>query len=102
MVVLTVHHAAILHAQGKLDVGGGYDSHSITGGEFAVELKGKATTHGVQTLQPTITGRAFVYGTSQLGVDPEDPYQLGVCLSDMWGEEIASRGYDGKKLVKKG
>ncbi len=93
-------HAAILYAQGKLDVGGSYVSHSITGGKFSVKLKDKSIIQGVETLQPEISGRAFIYGTSQLGVDPEDPYQLGICLSDMWGEEIASRGYDGKTVPK--
>jgi proline racemase len=39
---------------------------------------------------PEITGRAFIYGTSQLFVNPEDPYQMGISLSDMWGE--AARG----------
>ncbi len=37
-------------------------------------------------VMPEITGRAFIYGTCQLFVNPEDPYQMGISLSDMWGE----------------
>jgi proline racemase len=78
-------HAAILHARGKLAAGTQYSCHSITGAEFLVRIIDEKTISGVRTVQPEITGRAFIYGTSQLGVNPEDPYPLGTCLPDIWG-----------------
>lgn len=35
---------------------------------------------------PRITGRAWVYGMHQIGVDPDDPLADGFMLSDTWGE----------------
>ena len=78
--------AAILHARGKMAIGDSHTALSITDGEFAVKLVGQKRIEGVDTVLPEISGRAFIYGSSQLAVDPEDPYPLGICLSDMWGK----------------
>ncbi len=78
--------AAVLHARGRMNIGDSHIALSITDGEFTVKLLGKKKIEGVDTVLPEISGRAFIYGSSQLAVDPEDPYPLGVCLSDMWGK----------------
>ena len=78
--------AAVLHTRGKMKVGESHTAQSITDGEFSVKLSGKKRIKDVDTVLPEISGRAFIYGSSQLAVDPEDPYPLGISLSDMWGK----------------
>ena len=81
-------HAAVLNARGKLTVGEEYVALSITNAEFRVKLKQELEIENVKTVLPEITGRAFIYGSSQLALDPEDPYSSGVCLSDVWGSDV--------------
>ena len=81
-------HAAILYTRGKIGIGEEYVASSITGAEFRVKLCEEMVIENVKTLAPEISGRAFIYGSSQLAVDPEDPYPTGICLSDMWGSDI--------------
>ena len=81
--------AAVLHARGKMDIGDSHTALSITDGEFTVKLVKPKRIGEVDTVLTEISGRAFIYGSSQLAVDPEDPYQLGICLSDMWGKSAA-------------
>jgi len=90
-------HAAVLYARGKINLGETYVARSITDGEFRVSLREESVIEGVKTVLPEISGRAFIYGSSQLAVDPEDPYPMGVCLSDMWGEEIAGKNLNGRR-----
>ena len=82
--------AAILHSRGKMKLNEEHIALSITEGEFKMLLREQKTIQGTQVVMPEITGRAFIYGTSQLFLNPEDPYQMGISLSDMWGE--AARG----------
>ena len=81
-------HAAVLHARGKIGIDEKYTALSITNCEFGVNLREKTIIGGVEVVHPEITGRAFIYGSSQLAIDPEDPYPMGVCLSDMWGADV--------------
>ena len=32
-----------------------------------------------------VSGQAWIYGISQIGLDPTDPFPLGFTLSDTWG-----------------
>jgi len=77
---------AALAARGLVEVGDRLISRSIIGGEFEVYLRGRAQVGQQQAILPRITGRGFVYGFSQLGVDPNDPLANGHILSDTWGE----------------
>ena len=43
---------------------------------------------GYPMVTPQITGRGWVHGIHQIGVDPDDPYQTGFTLSDCWGEAL--------------
>lgn len=76
---------AALHARGEIAVGGRSKSRSIIGSEFDVELVGEAVIGNKTAVQPRITGRAWIFGTQQLGLDPTDPFPLGHALSDTWG-----------------
>ena len=81
-------HAAILNARGNISIGEEYITLSITNAKFRVKLREQKEIENIVTVLPEISGRAFIYGSSQLALDPEDPYTSGVCLSDVWGVDV--------------
>lgn len=77
---------ATLSARNLVKVGDKLTSRSTIGGEFKVELLGLTEVAGKPAVLPRVTGRAWVYGLHQIGVDPDDPLAAGFMLSDTWGE----------------
>ena len=77
---------ATLSARGLVETGDKLTSRSTIGGEFQVELLGLTEVAGKSAVLPRITGRAWIYGLHQIGVDPDDPLAAGFMLSDTWGE----------------
>lgn len=53
--------------------------------EFRAAITGPAMLGEQPAVVPRISGRAWIYGLCQLGVDPDDPYPLGYTLPDAWG-----------------
>ena len=76
---------ACLHARGEIDINGRMLSRSIIDSEFEVELRGTTEVAGREAVLPRISGRAWIFGMHQLGVEPSDPFPLGYTLSDTWG-----------------
>ncbi len=76
---------ACLHARGEIDVNGRMLSRSIIDSEFEVELRGTTEVAGREAVLPRISGRAWIFGMHQLGIDPSDPFPSGYTLSDTWG-----------------
>ncbi|WP_458131918.1 proline racemase family protein [Pseudomonas sp. R3-41] len=79
---------ATLAARGQVQAGDSLVSRSTIGGQFQVELLGATEVAGRAAVLPRVTGRAWLYGLQQLGVDPDDPLAAGFMLSDTWGEGI--------------
>jgi proline racemase len=77
---------ATLSARGQVVPGDQLISRSTIGGEFKVELLGLTEVGDRAAVLPRVTGRAWVYGMHQIGVDPDDPLADGFMLSDTWGE----------------
>ncbi len=77
---------ATLSARGQVAPGDQLISRSTIGGEFEVEILGLTEVGDRAAVLPRITGRAWVYGMHQIGVDPDDPLSDGFMLSDTWGE----------------
>ncbi|NWA29789.1 proline racemase family protein [Pseudomonas gingeri] len=77
---------ATLAARGLVQPGDQLTSRSTIGGEFKVELLGLTEVGDRTAVLPRVTGRAWVYGLHQIGVDPDDPLREGFMLSDTWGE----------------
>lgn len=77
---------ATLSARGLVEIGDQLVSRSTIGGEFKVELLGHTEVGGRPAVLPRITGRAWIYGLEQIGIDPDDPLHEGFILSDTWGE----------------
>ena len=80
---------ATLAARGLVQAGDQLVSRSTIGGQFQVELLGHGEVGGRPAGLPRVTGRAWLYGLQQLGVDPDDPLAAGFMLSDTWGAGIS-------------
>jgi proline racemase len=76
---------AAMHARGEIAVGQTVAMRSAIDSEFQATVAGVTTVAGRPAILPRISGRAWIYGISQLGVDPADPYPLGFTLPDLWG-----------------
>lgn len=79
---------AAMHARGLVKLGDVLTSTSIIGSTFKVELTGETRVGNRAAVLPRVTGRAWVYGISQLGLDPTDPFPRGFALSDTWGPYV--------------
>ncbi|MCR6497497.1 proline racemase family protein [Shinella sp. CPCC 101442] len=79
---------ATLFARGAVSVGDVRTSRSIIGGEFLAEAIGEVEIGGRRAVLPRITGYGYVYGRTQLRLDPNDPFASGFALSDTWGPQV--------------
>jgi proline racemase len=79
---------ATLAARGLIQPGDELTSRSTIDGEFKVQLLGLTEVAGRAAVLPRVTGRAWLYGLHQLGVDPDDPLSAGFMLSDTWGDGL--------------
>jgi proline racemase len=75
---------AVLHAKGQLDAGDSFVGRSIIGSRFDCRLESVTSIAGHPAIVPSIRGRAWVTGTHQVMLDPEDPWPEGYRLSDTW------------------
>jgi proline racemase len=75
---------AVLHARGQLALGESFIGRSIIGSEFHCRLEEVTSLGGRPAIIPSITGRAWITGTRQEMLDPDDPWPLGYKLSDTW------------------
>ncbi|QMV02388.1 hypothetical protein GHV40_13255 [Devosia sp. D6-9] len=75
---------AVLRARGQLEIGETFVGRSIIDSEFRCHIAQDTTIAGRAAIRPVISGRAWVTGTSQLMLDPDDPWPAGYRLSDTW------------------
>ncbi len=75
---------AVLHARGELRVGDAFRGVSIVGSRFDCRIEAEASAAGRPAIVPTVAGRAWLTGTRQLWLDPQDPWPAGYRLSDTW------------------
>lgn len=71
---------AQLHARGELPLDRDFVNESFIGTKFTGRLIGEAEVGGAPAVVPTITGRAWVTGTAQYFLDPDDPFPGGFLL----------------------
>jgi len=71
---------AQLHARGLLKLDTDFVNESIIGTRFTGRLVDTTTVGDHEAVVPTITGRAWITGTSQFMLDPEDPFPAGFLL----------------------
>lgn len=68
---------AELHARGELPIGQDFVNESFIGTAFTGRLIGETEVGGTPAVVPTISGRAWVTGTSTHMLDPTDPFPAG-------------------------
>jgi trans-L-3-hydroxyproline dehydratase len=76
---------AVLHARGLMKVGDSMTHASAIGSTFG----GRIVAETEEGIVPAIRGSAFITGTTELFVDPDDPFPEGYLLSDTWpGDDV--------------
>ena len=76
---------AVQFSEGRVKPGDVLTSRSIIGGEFTTEFLVETSVGPYVATQNRVSGQCWIYGTSQIGLDPTDPFPLGFILSDTWG-----------------
>jgi proline racemase len=71
---------AQLWARGELPLATEFVNESFIGTRFVGRLVEETTVAGQPAVVPTVTGRAWVTGTAQYLLDPEDPFPAGFSL----------------------
>ena len=75
---------ALLHAKGELKKGDRMIGRSIIDSRFDCSIVEETKVGKKKAIIPSIRGRAWITGTHQLMLDPEDPWPEGYRLSDTW------------------
>jgi len=75
---------AVLYAQGRMQVGDRYRARSIIGSEFECGIDSVTSVGKTNAIVPTVSGRAWITGTHQLMLDPDDPWPEGYRIADTW------------------
>jgi proline racemase len=71
---------AQLWGRGELPLGTDFVNESLLGTRFTGRLVESTTVAGRPAVVPTVTGRAWLTGTGQYLLDPEDPFPAGFRL----------------------
>lgn len=80
----TCARMATLHTRGILEVGQTFVAKSIIGSQFRCAIEKETTIAANRAIVPSISGRGWMTGTTQLLLDPADPWPDGYQLSDTW------------------
>ncbi|MGA9278939.1 proline racemase family protein [Ilumatobacter sp.] len=79
---------ALLRAQGVMSVGDRLRMRSVIGSEFVGTIESDTEIgegeHRRAAIVPTVSGRAWRYGTRTYEFDATDPWPLGYRVSDTW------------------
>ncbi len=75
---------AVLHAKGILKLGDRMIGRSIIDSRFDCAIVEETRVGDKKAIIPSIRGRAWITGTHQIMLDPDDPWPEGYRLSDTW------------------
>ena len=75
---------AVLYARGQMAPGDRYVARSIIGSRFDCHIAEVASVGEREAVIPRLRGQAWITGTQQLMLDPDDPWPLGYRLTDTW------------------
>ena len=73
-----------MHARGEAKAGDTLIAESIIGSQIYCRLESETTVGDKAAILPSVSGRAWITGTRQLMLDPDDPWPAGYRLSDTW------------------
>ena len=80
--------AALQVANGKNKPGDTLTTRSIIGSQFKTYIRDAGQVGPFDAIHTTLSGRCWIYGISQIGIDPTDPFREGFSLPDTWGGQI--------------
>ena len=75
---------AVLHARGLIEAGAPLIAESLIGSRFIGRIEAVARVGEFPAVIPTVEGRAWITGTSQLFCDVDDPWPEGYRINDTW------------------
>ena len=75
---------AVLRAKGIMEIGQRLKMSSIIDSLFIGEIDADTELAGRPAIYPKITGRAWITGTHQHMLDPDDPWPEGYRVADTW------------------
>ena len=75
---------AVLHARGELAPGEPFIGLSPIDSRFDCRIESLTRVGGREAVVPSLSGRAWITGTHQHMLDPDDPWPEGYRLSDTW------------------
>ncbi len=75
---------AVLRARGRIGLGATLVSQSVLGTEFHCRVEEDCQVAGQPAIVPSLQGRAWITGSHQYTLDPDDPFPQGYTLSDTW------------------
>lgn len=75
---------AQMHAKGEARVGDEVVFKSLLDSAFVGRIESETEIGGVAAIRPSVEGRAWIMGTRQLMLDPDDPWPTGYRMSDTW------------------
>ncbi len=79
---------AVLHARGELAVGERFVGVSVIDSRFDCAILETTSLAGRPAVVPSIAGRAYLTGTHQHMLDPDDPWPDGYRLTDTWPKKL--------------
>lgn len=75
---------ALLRAQNRMQVGDRLTARSIIDSDFTGQILEEISLGGIPAIVPAITGSAWITGTFQYQLDPDDPWPRGYRVGDTW------------------
>jgi proline racemase len=75
---------AVLHARGEVGPGVELVARSIIDSQFIGRIEELAAIGDLPAIVPSIEGRAWITGTRELQLDPDDPWPQGYRVADTW------------------
>ena len=75
---------ACLYARGKVKVGDTFIARSIIDSQIFCRIEAETSVGDKAAIHPSVSGRAWITGTRQLMLDPDDPWPAGYRISDTW------------------
>ena len=75
---------ALLYQRGLMQKGDRYIAESIIGSRFSCAIDAVTSVGDRPAIHPLITGRAWITGTHQHTLDPDDPWPGGYRVADTW------------------
>jgi len=74
---------ALMHARGDIAEGELFVHESLIGTKFSSRVVDTTSVADIPAVIPEVTGRAWITGTSQVGVHPDDPFPNGFSMETL-------------------